>query len=188
MKKLFFTGFICLFLTVAFYPQYQSDYKDGLNSISSQEIKQNITFLASDSLKGRFTGSNENLVAAMFIANKFKEYGLKEILPQRIKYHKVGEEKVGFPDIIKIEDHNIYKGYLQNFTVESSRLSDDISLSITTSSDQAIIDNKFLYGTDFLIQNKTVKDEDITAPLVFAGFGIQNGENGYNDQIGRAHV
>jgi hypothetical protein len=183
MKKLFFTGVICFFITGAYFPQYQSGYKEGINSISTLEIKKNISFLASDSLKGRFTGSNENLVAALFIANKFKEYGLKEILPQRIKYRNDDDEEVGFPGIIKIEDHDMYKGYLQNFIVESSRLSDDISLSIKSTLDQTVIETKFQYGTDFLIQNKTVKDEDISAPLVFAGFGIPYGENGYNDLI-----
>ena len=86
MKKLFFTGIVCLFLTGALYPQYQNDYKNGLNTIKAAEIKSNLEFIASDSLKGRFTGTKENLITALFIANKFKDYGLKELITPGRRY------------------------------------------------------------------------------------------------------
>jgi hypothetical protein len=184
MHKLFHIWVICLLISTPFYAQYQMGYKEALNSISSEEIKYNITFLASDSLKGRFTGTNENLVAALFIASKFKEYGLKEIVPQINKYrHVEDEDDVQIPPAINVEDVGIYDGFLQKFTVESSRLTDSIQLSINTTLDKASVDTKFQYGIDFLLQNKSVKDEEITAPVVFAGFGIPKGENGYNDLL-----
>jgi hypothetical protein len=184
MKKLFHTWILCLLIPASFYAQYQTGYKEALNSISSEEIKNNITFLASDSLKGRFTGTNENLIAALFIASKFKEYGLKEIVPQINKYrHLEDEEEVEIPPAINIEDVGIYDGYLQKFTVESSRLTDNVQLAINTLLDKASVETRFQYGVDFLLQNKSVKDEEITAPVVFAGFGIPKGENGYNDLL-----
>ncbi len=51
----------------------------GLNRISAENIMENLSFLASDSLKGRNTPSLELDVAAEFIAQKFKQYGLKPI-------------------------------------------------------------------------------------------------------------
>ncbi len=46
------------------------------NSVSREAVKQNITYLASDELRGRGTGDRGNDMAAQFIAGKFKEFGL----------------------------------------------------------------------------------------------------------------
>jgi aminopeptidase YwaD len=45
--------------------------------ITSAEIKEHISFLASDELKGRDSGTDEILEAAEYIADEFAEYGLK---------------------------------------------------------------------------------------------------------------
>lgn len=44
---------------------------------SADSLKKNLTFLASDSLKGRSSISKEQQVATSFIASSFKQYGLK---------------------------------------------------------------------------------------------------------------
>ncbi len=59
------------------------------NIISSKDIKTNITFLASDSLKGRFPGTPENKIAAEFIKNKFKTAGLKSFYNDYFQYFNV---------------------------------------------------------------------------------------------------
>lgn len=64
----------------------------GLNKISVENIQKNISFLASDSLKGRNTPSPELDIAAEFIAQKFREYGLKPINGsyfQRVEFVRV---------------------------------------------------------------------------------------------------
>jgi aminopeptidase YwaD len=45
--------------------------------ITSAEIKEHISFLASDELKGRDSGTEEILEAAEYISDEFAEYGLK---------------------------------------------------------------------------------------------------------------
>lgn len=45
-------------------------------NISVSEIQKHITYLASDSLKGRGTGTDEEKIAAQYIAQHFKKYGL----------------------------------------------------------------------------------------------------------------
>ncbi len=69
----------------------------GLNRISAENIKKNLSFLASDSLKGRNTPSPELDIAGEFIAEKFKQYGLKPVKGsylQKVEFIKVdlGEE------------------------------------------------------------------------------------------------
>ncbi len=49
----------------------------ALDSISADELKGDLSFLASDTLRGRFTPSPELDVAAEFIASKFRAAGLE---------------------------------------------------------------------------------------------------------------
>ena len=44
--------------------------------ITTHELETHISFLASDSLKGRKPGTPEGKVAAEYIRNQFKDYGL----------------------------------------------------------------------------------------------------------------
>lgn len=53
--------------------------------ISSQKIESHIRILASDEMRGRMTGSRENEIAARYIAERFREYGLKQA-PGRDSY------------------------------------------------------------------------------------------------------
>src|SRR5690348_15612944 len=49
----------------------------AFDSISADELKGDLSFLASDALRGRFTPSPELDVAAEFIASKFRAAGLE---------------------------------------------------------------------------------------------------------------
>ncbi len=45
--------------------------------ITAEEINSHITYLASNELKGRDSGTDEILAAAEYIGDEFQEYGLK---------------------------------------------------------------------------------------------------------------
>ncbi len=47
--------------------------------ITAQEIKDHITYLASDELEGRMTGSKQLYIAAEYLKNEFEIYGLKPL-------------------------------------------------------------------------------------------------------------
>ena len=47
--------------------------------IKTKNLKKHVYFLASDKMKGRGTGSKQNLKAAKYIERKFKAYGLKPL-------------------------------------------------------------------------------------------------------------
>jgi hypothetical protein len=57
--------------------------------ITTHEIKQHITFLASDSLKGRKPGTPESRTAAEYIARSFAECGLKLMGEKGFQYFEV---------------------------------------------------------------------------------------------------
>jgi aminopeptidase YwaD len=60
---------------------YISTYSQSISNpeITAEEIKQHITFLASDELKGRDSGTEEIKEAAVYIAKEFNSYGLMPI-------------------------------------------------------------------------------------------------------------
>jgi Peptidase family M28 len=51
-------------------------FSQQLDTITEKNVKETLTFLASDELKGRGNYTKELLVAATFIGKKFREYGL----------------------------------------------------------------------------------------------------------------
>lgn len=51
------------------------------NTVTAEQLKEWVSFLASDQMKGRRNGSPEMKVAAEWIKDKFREEGLKPLLP-----------------------------------------------------------------------------------------------------------
>ncbi len=72
MRKYFF---VMLVFVIAC--GFQNGDKDKNPAITSAEIKNHITYLASDELKGRFTGTDACYTAAEYIRNDFESSGLK---------------------------------------------------------------------------------------------------------------
>ena len=88
----------------------------GLGKISAENIRENITFLASDSLKGRNTPSPELDMAGEFIAEKFKQYGVKPV--NGSYFQKVEFVKIDLGD----ENH---LQVLKNGEIKSFKIGDD---------------------------------------------------------------
>lgn len=74
MKKIFYI-ILALFITTANFAQKSwSDPK-----ITAKDIKAHIFYLASDNMKGRFTGTDEERMAGNYIKDQFQTYGLKPL-------------------------------------------------------------------------------------------------------------
>lgn len=85
MKNLATLGsvFLILLTTTSLYSQKIVKKIDA--DISASVIESHIRFLASDEMRGRMTGAQENRIAARYIAEKFRAYGLK-IAPGQESY------------------------------------------------------------------------------------------------------
>ncbi len=68
---------------------------DALNLIRPDVLREYIDFLASDSLKGRNTPSPELKIAAHFIADHFREYGLQPVNGSYFQEFKVSRVRLG---------------------------------------------------------------------------------------------
>jgi len=75
MKKRFaLTGALALGLTIGSFAQNPVQVKYA-NTITPGDLEEYLTFLASDEMKGRDTGSPEGLIAANYLADFYKELG-----------------------------------------------------------------------------------------------------------------
>lgn len=123
---------------------------EGLSSITPEEMKAHVYYLASDMMKGRNTPSVELDSCAAYIAREFGAYGLRSI----------GADK----------------SYYQTFNVQRARLSDPNTLSLKT----ARGDTSYRIKNDFVPLHLTA-NRKVTAPIVFAGYGITAPEYNYDD-------
>jgi hypothetical protein len=172
--KLLRAFFVLISLSFFVFAQPSVQLQTALSTIKQNEIYENLRFLASDSLKGRAAGSDENNIAAQFIAKKFIDYGLKpagnfsSLYRTRLKSNK--------------SDEMMSEEYYQKFSFIKSKLSENNSLKICKSNSVADVEVSFSYKKDFVIQiSNLFNDIYLKAPVVFAGYGIDKGENNYSD-------
>lgn len=88
--SLLFTMAICASLTAI--AQVEGDLPEF--GITQSEVESHLRFLASDELKGRRTGEPGNDIAALYIAEQFRKYGIKEIEGQVGYFQEVPFVKV----------------------------------------------------------------------------------------------
>lgn len=133
------------------FSQVLNAQKEGLASISKSDLKAHMTFFASDEMEGRETGTATNETAALYIKTNLMRLGLKPI-------PETGD-------------------YFQNIPLQSKEISyKETSLKIKNNNGDII------YSTDSLIYLMTLSETmDVTGNVVFAGYGYENKESGYDD-------
>ncbi|MGE5437820.1 MAG: M28 family peptidase [Syntrophothermus sp.] len=159
------------------------DKQSALNSINSDDIYNSLKFLASDSLKGRAAGSDENIIAAMFIANKFKEYGLKPLIKRDNFKLPVLEDEDDRSNNFEVSAASFYNEYFQRFSFEKTKLTENNNLSVIGLSENSEYSKSYTFGVDYFIQYYGSASLNANAPIVFVGYGITKGVNGYNDYL-----
>jgi hypothetical protein len=122
---------------------------------SVDDIKAHMFFLAADEMAGRDATSPEGRIAANYIASEFMSLGLKA----------VGDGGT----------------YFQNFDMIVGSLDPaETSLKIKIGSSE----KSYALGHDFMWTRQSARSTQVSAPLVFAGYGIEAPEYGYNDFSG----
>ena len=111
-----------------------------------------IQYLADDSMKGRLTGSAEYLKAAAYVADKFKSYGLKP----------AGENGTYFQTV--------------HFDVQRVIAAKSSLALVTATGTQPLV-----LGEDAILGARSASVKEVSAPLVFIGYGLHLPESGYDD-------
>ncbi len=124
--------------------------EEGLAAISPDTMIAQVTYMASDELRGRDTPSQGLDTCAFFIANYFKYLGLKPI-----------------------KNAN---GYYQEVPLLKTRLADRQKFELTINGVKTV----FAIKDDFVPVHLSANRE-VTAPVVFVGYGITATEYNYDD-------
>ena len=129
-----------------------------LDRITPGMILRHVSFLASDELAGRDTGSHGGDVAALYIASQFRRAGLRPVAP--------GAEGSA--------------SYYQRFRLDTSVLK-DVNFEFSTPGGER---RAFRVGRDFAFFPFSGAGS-VEGELIFCGYGITAPEYGYDDYAGR---
>ena len=127
---------------------------------SADRVKADVTFLADDLLEGRDTGSRGHEIAARFVAQRFAALGLTPL----------GDRKDGKAD------------WLQQITFQKTERV-DAPAGITVSG--PVGSATFAQAVDSLVGLSATEPKlDVSAPLVFVGYGLSNARLKLDDYAG----
>jgi hypothetical protein len=131
------------------------DVQRATASIVPDDLKADIAFLASDDLKGRNSGSEEDHIATDYIATQFMRLGLKP----------VGDDGT----------------YFQNMEIDTA----DVNREHTTLTAKiAGAERTYVFDKDFHWSRQSLHPASACGEVAFAGYGIDAPEYGYNDFAG----
>lgn len=101
MQKLSFTAFFLLFSSSFAFgweePNYPANLASGIKQITQERVAGTISFLASDELAGRGTGTAEFNIAAAYVAARFRSAGLEGGAAEGSFYHETLVKTVQMP-------------------------------------------------------------------------------------------
>lgn len=129
----------------------------GAPSITTDDLSRHLSFLASDELQGRDTGSEGLQRAAEYVANELRRLQLKP----------AGENGT----------------YFQNYRLISRQLTDSTRITIADNDGQAV---SFRFKDDFFPYLQSLQEgrETISGEVAFVGYGITAPEFQYDDFAG----
>ncbi len=180
MKRVLCAAMLMFVFAGISFSQIMEGYEKGFDTISKEDMLETISYLASDSLKGRPAGSDECKLAAMYIANKFRKAGLKPLFTGKLL--RSPKEEV-FQRPLNIEDVKYYAPYFQDFKLQFTELSPNTRISFSIGGSDYNTTFSYDYEKDFYVNYKANEDINLSGKIVFAGYGIEKGENGYNDFV-----
>lgn len=141
----------CIILVI-FLATPSYSQKKGLESIEQADLELHMDFLASDELKGRATGDPGLLIAASYLAAQAKHLGLKSA-----------------------DESN---GYFQHYIIsEKSYDREQCAITVITGDENVIVSKEAFYMFPAVRGNREI----IEGEVVFAGYGINDEANSYND-------
>lgn len=121
--------------------------------VRQDAIRSHVDFLASDLLEGRSAASRGYDIAAAYVAAHFRQHGLEPS----------GDNDTYFQIVPLLEATPVLPGSSAELLIDGET-------------------HRFEYGTDYLPSaDFTSASSTLSAPLVFAGFGVQAPEFGHDD-------
>jgi len=148
----------------------------GYEAITHSAVKGQLEFLSSDWTEGRLTGTHGAYMAGDYIASMFKVYGLET-------GGDFTRTNVSRADRMAGKRPKRYRSYFQKFNLVEYKAGDRQELAIVTETKSGSSALKLEYETDFSVRTSDIAVK-IEAPVVFAGYGLDDEKTGYNDYKG----
>ncbi len=160
MKRIIWPAALCALLAAAPAAEEKplsAEALAAMERISGRAAHAHVRFLASEWLEGREAGERGERIAAEYIADWYLRLGLKP----------AGDGGT----------------FYQTFRLRSSELTDGNALEVTRQAGSARVTRSFALQTEYLPFTFS-PSADVTAPVVFAGYGITAPDLKYDDYSG----
>ena len=144
---------------------------------SEAALRAHVEFLADDLLEGRGTGSRGHALAAAYVAAQFKQLGLEPLGDVDSPADDIdGDASEGN---VRAHGKSTARSYLQTVRLlQATPVLPGSSAKLVRERDTI----QFEYGRDYLpAADYSAPNSTLTAPLVFAGFGVTAPEQKYDD-------
>jgi hypothetical protein len=155
-------------------------YRAGLEAITANDTLAMLTYVASDLLEGRETGTTGYALAAEYAASLFKMWGIKPAgdMPMMQRGFRMGRGQA--------PQQPPERTYFQDFAMrQTSDAQTDISIEVNKAG--AVESRTFQGGLDFgggFGGMGGGEQGTLTAPVVFAGYGISEPSVGFDELKG----
>ena len=168
MKKIIFSIFTFNFITISLIWGQITPVDKGLQSITTDAIKAQLGFLASDWTEGREAGERGEFISSDYIAGILRLFGVK---PGGDYLQARGSSA----------NQNLReRTYFQNFVLFKTEPGASPVLKMKSVDGEAIRTDNFTNNVDFSLR-PTVSGIEVEAPVVFAGYGFKNDNLKYDD-------
>lgn len=168
MKKGLFTLFIFCSLVCSYIYGQDTPSDKGMLSISSDVLKAQLGFLASDITEGREAGEKGAYIASEYIASILQLYGIKP--GGDLLYSRSTSDIAQSPS----------RSYFQNFSLLKTTAGSDQVMKVISQNGNERKTTLFTYQVDFSFL-PSYPPFEIEAPVIFAGYGFKNEMLKYND-------
>ncbi len=151
-----------------------ADIKAGFDTISAKSSLAMLTFIASDLLEGREAGTRGYQLAAEYAASLFGLWGLTPIGDQAPRPFTMAQYLSG----ATMPTRPAEKTYWQEFPLMET-LETSSRMALEVKNGPAALNREFQTGADYSSISPT--GDVLTAPVVFAGYGLADKDAKYDD-------
>lgn len=153
-------------------------YRVGFESITPRDTLSMLSYMASDWMEGRDTGSRGYAVAADYVVSLFKMWGIKPGGDRPRAELNIARAMAGQ---MARQAMSMERSYFQEFTLKEITDS-QTAVRVEVSRGGLTRSRTFQSGIDFM--SILSSDEDLSGPVVFAGYGIKEPAVGWDELKG----
>ena len=167
MKKSLSTFTVYLIFSTLILGQ-QSPVESGMKAISSDVLKAQLGFLASDITEGREAGTKGEYISSEYLASLLQLYGVKPAGDYLPNQNSGGTSKPAS------------RSYFQNFTLIKSTTGTENVLRIISTDGETNQAADLVSTADYVVY-PSGESSETEAPVVFAGYGFKSDKLNFND-------